>query len=71
MSSDGPGKELFRVGQEVVLLEAVYGYASGTPGVVMRVGSRAVHVRFETTGHTLSVPRELLDAPPEAAADGG
>jgi hypothetical protein len=71
MSLDVPGNERFRVGDEVVLLDAIYGYEPGAPGVVMRARAQAIHVRFETTGHTLSVPRELLAASPDAAADGG
>jgi hypothetical protein len=55
------GQPPLAVGEKVVLREELAGYEPGTPGVVTRSAGESVFVRFETTGHTLSVPPELLE----------
>jgi hypothetical protein len=70
MSAKGRGGDAPEVGQRVVLREAAFGYEQGTEGVVMRAGRRTYYVRFETTGHTLSVPGKLLASAQDADGHG-
>jgi hypothetical protein len=60
MFADG---EPLEAGQRVVLREALAGYEPGASGVVTRSSREgdAAFVRFERTGHTLFVSRELLE----------
>lgn len=48
-------------GSEVSLRESALGYEAGACGIVMHSAGEAVQVRFRSTGHTVSVKRELLE----------
>lgn len=69
MSEEARGDEPLTVGQNVVLRQPLAGYEAGTPGVVTRPSPQGAYVRLQTTGHTLSVPRELLETSEQAASD--
>lgn len=57
MAQDGS----LAAGVSVILREAIFGYDRGSRGVVVRSTASRVAVRFEATGHTLFVPRQLLE----------
>lgn len=48
-------------GADVALREPVFGYEKGARGVVVRWVGDTAHVRFEATGHTVPVPKRLLE----------
>lgn len=53
-------QEALPSGTEVILLEATFGYEPGAVGVVVRSNPETILVRFERTGHTVPVARDLL-----------
>jgi hypothetical protein len=63
MVAKGADREPLKAGQRVLLRQALAGYDAGAPGVVTRSSreGEAAFVRFDRTGHTLLVSRDLLE----------
>lgn len=62
--------EPFPAGTEVALTERTYGYEAGTKGIVVRSNPETVLVRFDPTGHTVPVARDLLASPVRQGGEG-